>query len=99
MCIDSMHLREDLDVLDSTDPIKFGDVIKDLNTPQGKQAIFWARVLYALLSLPFVLFWVPGLQGILTHTSLTGYNKNGVAVPYTLRPMPELPPTESIKSK
>merc|ERR1712061_138500 len=46
----------------------------------GHAAIYWARVVYALLSLPFLFYWLPGLQGVLTHTRMTGYNQNGACV-------------------
>jgi len=55
----------------------------------GHVAVYWARVIYALFSLPFLLFWIPGLQGILTHTRMTGYNRKGLCVPYMLHPMPK----------
>lgn len=91
-CIDSWDLREisaEDSLGDLKGKIKFGNPLQFLGTPQGRSAIFWCRVVYSLLSLPFVLFWVPGLQGILTHTTLTGYNRQGYVVPYQLRPMPE----------
>eukprot|EP00438_Fugacium_kawagutii_P034064 Skav232739 [mRNA] locus=scaffold1843:196585:198021:- [translate_table: standard] len=46
--------------------------------------------LYSLLSFPFMVFQLPVLSGILTHTIPTGYNAQGLCVPYLLRPMPEL---------
>ena len=36
-----------------------------------------ARILFALSALPFVLFEVPGLQTLLSHTHATGYNWRG----------------------
>lgn len=56
-----------------------------------KTAIFWARVFYSCLAFPFTLFMIPGLNSILTHTSATGYNRQGVCVPYLLRPMDDDP--------
>jgi len=49
-------------------------------------ALFWARVLYAFLSFPFTLFLIPGLSSVLTHTTPTGFNRNGVCVPSVQRP-------------
>jgi hypothetical protein len=59
-----------------------------------KTAIFWARIFYSLLAFPFTLFMIPGLNSILTHTSPTGYNRQGVCVPFLLRPMEEEEPLE-----
>ena len=39
-----------------------------------------ARILFALSALPFVLFEVPGLQTLLSHTHATGYNWRGECV-------------------
>ena len=41
-----------------------------------------ARILFALSALPFVLFVVPGLQTLLSHTRSTGYNRRGECVAY-----------------
>jgi len=65
------------------------DAVDQADSWTGHAAIYWARVIYALLSFPFLFFWIPGLQGILTHTRITGYNKNGVCVPYMLHPLPD----------
>merc|ERR1712232_900781 len=56
-----------------------------------RTAVFSARICYSLLMLPFVVFAIPGLNGILTHTIPTGYNRNGLCVPFTMHPMPEKP--------
>lgn len=64
-------------------------VIKDFGTWEFKIAFFFTRVFYAYLSLPFVIFMLPLLNGILTHTTPTGYNRQGLCVPYMLPPMPK----------
>jgi hypothetical protein len=65
------------------------DIVKETKTWEFRTAIFWARCFYSLLAFPFIIFIIPGLNSILTHTSPTGYNKQGVCVPYLLKPMPE----------
>lgn len=47
---------------------------------------FFARIFYGLLSAPFLIFCLPVLNGLLTHTKATGYNLYGICVPYMLRP-------------
>jgi len=37
-------------------------------------------------SAPFFLFYLPVLNGILTHTTPTGYNKYGICVPFMMPP-------------
>jgi hypothetical protein len=54
-----------------------------------KAALYWAKVVYSLLAVPFTFFNIPVLQAILTHTTATGFNKRGVAVAYLLPPCPE----------
>jgi hypothetical protein len=41
------------------------------------QAVFAAQVLYGLLSVPFFLFTIPGLQRVLTHAMPTAYDRRG----------------------
>mmetsp|Transcript_73148 Transcript_73148/g.160018 ORF Transcript_73148/g.160018 Transcript_73148/m.160018 type:complete len:542 (+) Transcript_73148:86-1711(+) len=65
------------------------DMLTDTMTWQGHTAIFWARVFYAFLSFPFVIFLIPGLSSVLTHTTPTGYNRHGYCVPFVMRPMPD----------
>mmetsp|Transcript_18099 Transcript_18099/g.32822 ORF Transcript_18099/g.32822 Transcript_18099/m.32822 type:complete len:720 (+) Transcript_18099:62-2221(+) len=48
----------------------------------AKAAIFWCRVIYALLSLPFAFFIIPVLSMLLTHTVRTGFNENGACVQF-----------------
>ena len=43
-------------------------------------AFFLARILFALSALPFLLFEVPLLRTLLSHTSATGYSRNGGVV-------------------
>jgi len=53
------------------------------------RAFLFGRMFYALLSTPFVLFRLPGLNSILTHTTATGYNKQGRCVIFCLPPRRE----------
>lgn len=52
--------------------------------PQLKACVFWCKVLYALLSFPFLLFVVPVLTTVLTHCDQTGYNEHGACVKFDL---------------
>ena len=45
-----------------------------------RAALFWVRVLYGLLSLPFFVFTLPLLFEALTNSRPTGYNKHGKCV-------------------
>lgn len=72
-----------------TTNVHLNDVIQDANTWSGHTAIYWARVFYSFLSFPFVFFLIPGLSSILSHTRTTGYNRNGLCVPFLMHPMPE----------
>ena len=47
---------------------------------QLRATLYWCRVLYGLLSLPFALFTVPLLFEALTHSRATGYKPNGECV-------------------
>jgi hypothetical protein len=47
-----------------------------------KMDLFWARTLYGLLSLPFLLFELPFLTRLLTHAPRSGYTRNGKVVPF-----------------
>merc|ERR1712194_439375 len=91
MCVDSSHLRPGgkppTDLPGAADIAE--DFVESADRWTGHAAIYWARIVYALLSFPFTFFWIPGLQGILTHTKTTGYNRNGVCVPYTVRSLPK----------
>lgn len=52
------------------------------------RAFLFSRIFYALMSTPFVLFKLPVLNTVLTHTTMTGYNKQGRCVIYCLPPVP-----------
>mmetsp|Transcript_156003 Transcript_156003/g.500250 ORF Transcript_156003/g.500250 Transcript_156003/m.500250 type:complete len:453 (+) Transcript_156003:105-1463(+) len=86
MYVDSAHLRPGGEKTTSTN---FAAILDDVWKWQGHTAIFWARVFYAMLCFPFMVFLIPGLNSILTHTTATGYNRNGACVPCMLHPMPE----------
>ena len=46
-------------------------------TSAWAEEIYWGKVLYSFLSVPFFLFIVPGVNKLLTHSIPTGYNRNG----------------------
>jgi hypothetical protein len=41
------------------------------------QTVFAGQVIYGLLSVPFFIFTLPGLQRVLTHAMPTGYDRQG----------------------
>ena len=47
---------------------------------QFRATLWWCKTAYGLLSMPFVVFFVPGLGSALTHVKATGYNRNGRCV-------------------
>ena len=47
---------------------------------QFRATLWWCKTAYGLLSLPFVVFLLPGLGSALTHVKATGYNRNGRCV-------------------
>ncbi|CAE7223235.1 unnamed protein product [Symbiodinium sp. CCMP2592] len=49
-----------------------------------QENIFWCKVLYSLLSMPFSLFTIQPLQQVLTHAAPTGFNSLGACVPFNL---------------
>eukprot|EP00415_Alexandrium_ostenfeldii_P001112 UN1112 len=49
---------------------------------RAKAVIYWGNCLYALLSLPFAFFIIPGLTRLLTHSAITGYNRHGELVEF-----------------
>jgi len=49
-----------------------------------QENIFWCKVLYSLLSMPFSLFTIQPLQQVLTHAAPTGFNALGACVPFNL---------------
>jgi len=44
---------------------------------QFRATLWWCKTLYGLLSMPFVIFLLPGLGNALTHARPTGYNRSG----------------------
>ncbi|CAD7948220.1 unnamed protein product [Amoebophrya sp. A120] len=46
--------------------------------------VFWGKVVYSLLSFPFIAFTLPGLSRLLTHSIPTGYTKSGYVKPFDL---------------
>uniref|UniRef100_A0A7S2NLP0 Uncharacterized protein n=1 Tax=Alexandrium andersonii TaxID=327968 RepID=A0A7S2NLP0_9DINO len=52
------------------------------NLSCAKALMYWANCLYALLSLPFAFFLIPGLTRLLTHSVITGYNSHGELVEF-----------------
>merc|ERR1712150_96843 len=53
-----------------------------LESPQFKEDLFWCKVLYGLLSLPFFPFMIPVFLQVLTHCEFTGYNESGACVAF-----------------
>jgi len=51
----------------------------------AKETVYWCRILYSILSLPFVLFAVPLCGRVLTHSVYTGYNEYGACVEFRYR--------------
>jgi len=51
-----------------------------------QSALYWARVFYSFLGLPFFVFALPVFSSLFTHTVPTGYNQNGTIVPFSLPP-------------
>eukprot|EP00475_Leptophrys_vorax_P033852 TRINITY_DN5387_c0_g1_i1.p1 TRINITY_DN5387_c0_g1~~TRINITY_DN5387_c0_g1_i1.p1 ORF type:complete len:677 (-),score=189.38 TRINITY_DN5387_c0_g1_i1:40-1848(-) len=47
--------------------------------------IYWARVMYGLLSVPFFVFIIPGVSDLLMHHDQTGFNQTGKCVRFQLR--------------
>jgi len=45
------------------------------------QTLWWCKVLYGVLAIPFVIFKIPVLFTLLTHAKPTGYAFNGVTAP------------------
>lgn len=48
---------------------------------KSRATFFWARVLYGLLSFPWVLFKLPFVFTLFTHARPTAYNRNGKTMP------------------
>jgi len=60
----------------------------DFNSWEFRTDFFMVRVFYGFLMFPYVIFLIPVLNSILTHTTPTGFNRQGECVPYMLPPMP-----------
>ena len=69
----------------TTHPEIRGDIKStDLTGWLFQSSLFWANIIYALLSFPFFPFTLPLLNKALTHAERTGYNANGTCVPFEL---------------
>ena len=44
--------------------------------------VYWARTLYMLFSVPFLVLRIPGLNLVITHAQRTGYNRLGSCVKF-----------------
>jgi len=64
-------------------------VQEDWTTWEFRTDFFMIRIFYGFLMFPYVIFLIPVLNSILTHTTPTGFNRHGVCVPYMLPPMPK----------
>jgi len=53
--------------------------------------LFWCRVTYSMLSVPFFLFTLPGLRQLLTHAEPTGFSCEGRCVPLIIGLREDLP--------
>jgi hypothetical protein len=63
-----------------------------LRSAHFREDLFWCKVLYGILSLPFLPFSVSFLLKVLTHCEYTGYNEWGGCVAFDI-PMPDGPPS------
>lgn len=45
-----------------------------------RSTLYWIRTIYGLLSLPFALLKLPFMMKVLTHATVTGYDRNGRVV-------------------
>lgn len=87
-CVDTAHLRPGGQEATLAAAIDVTANLQDVRGPEFLTRIYLVRIVYALLSLPFMLFQIPVLGSMLTHTSPTGFNKNGACVALMLKPMP-----------
>jgi hypothetical protein len=60
------------------------DALTDSAHWQFRSNLYWAKISYALLSFPFVVFALPVVFGVLTHAKPTGYAPTGRCVPKQL---------------
>lgn len=51
------------------------------------RAILFSRLILAILSMPFLMFRLPGLGSILTKVTVTGYNRQGRCVAFCMAPV------------
>jgi len=65
--------------------IQLNEIGQEAESPEGHVCLFWARMVYSFMALPFTFFKIPGLFDILTHTVPTGYNRHGKCVPQLLK--------------
>jgi len=71
-----------------TSAIGVGQVLMDdVQHLQFRNTLLLVRIVYALLALPIVVFQLPVLTHVLTHTAPTGYNLQGMCVPHVM-PLP-----------
>jgi len=82
ICLEAVHWRYGSDV--GLSWIHFRERLKSW---QFQATLFWARVFYSLLALPFFVFNLPVLRSILTHSVPTGYNRRGTVVAWLLPPV------------
>ncbi|CAK0911082.1 unnamed protein product [Prorocentrum cordatum] len=55
-----------------------------LRSAHFREDLFWCKVLYGILSLPFLPFSVSFLLKVLTHCEYTGYNEHGGCVAFDI---------------
>lgn len=74
-----------LTALTNSDQLFYGLPTKALLiSAQFHANIYWSCVLYSMASLPFMLYAIPGLQKVLTHSVPTGHNRHGACVVFEL---------------
>jgi len=54
------------------------------HSAQFKEDLFWAKVLYGILSLPFLPFMISLFLKVLTHCEYTGFNEHGACVAFDM---------------
>lgn len=54
--------------------------------------IFWARVFYSFLTVPFAVFCLPVVKKVLTHAEPTGFNRLGLCVKFEPKVEMQVPP-------
>jgi len=81
--VDASHLRPGGDPFANPSSEALVD---RLDTWEFRTSFYFARICYALLSFPFLVFNLPVVNGILTHVAPTGYNRYGLCLPCVLKP-------------